>query len=95
MGRLFGTAGIRGRYLEKVHPELAYRLGLAVAFYIGGMGTATVGHDVRTTSPLLSQLAAAGLMAGGADAIYLEMVPTPVLAYSVPHTNSKSGIMVT
>jgi phosphoglucosamine mutase len=95
MGRLFGTAGIRGRYLEKVHPELAYRLGLAVAFYIGGIGTATVGHDVRTTSPLLSQLAAAGLMAGGVDAIYLEMVPTPVLAYSVPHTNSKSGIMVT
>ena len=95
MARLFGTAGIRGRYLEKVYPELAYRLGLAVAFYVGGIGTVTVGHDIRTTSPLLSQLAAAGLMAGGVDAIYLEMVPTPVLAYSVSHTGSKSGIMVT
>ena len=45
-----------------------------------------MGHDVRTTSPLLAQLAAAGLMAGGLDAVYLGMVPTPVLAYSVPHT---------
>lgn len=95
MAKLFGTAGIRGRYLEKVTPELAYKLGLAVAAYVGQWGSATVGHDVRTTSPLLAQLAAAGLMAGGLDAIYLGVAPTPVLAYSVPHTRSKAGIVVT
>ncbi|MEB3816439.1 MAG: phosphoglucomutase [Desulfurococcales archaeon] len=95
MGRLFGTAGIRGRYLEKVTPELAYKVGLAVASYVGQWGSATVGHDVRTTSPLLAQLAAAGLMAGGLDAIYLGVVPTPVLAYSVPHTRSRAGIVIT
>lgn len=95
MGRLFGTAGIRGPYLVKVTPELAYRVGLSVAAYVGGWGSATVGHDVRTTSPLLAQLAAAGLMAGGLDAIYLGVVPTPVLAYSVPHTRSRAGIIVT
>ncbi|MEB3851283.1 MAG: phosphopentomutase/phosphoglucosamine mutase [Desulfurococcales archaeon] len=95
MSRLFGTAGIRGGYLEKVTPELAYRVGLAVAFYVGQWGSATVGHDVRTTSPLLAQLVAAGLMAGGLDAIYLGLVPTPVLAYSVPHTRSRAGIVVT
>jgi len=95
LSRLFGTAGIRGGYLEKVTPELAYRVGLAVAFYVGQWGSATVGHDVRTTSPLLAQLVAAGLMAGGLDAIYLGLVPTPVLAYSVPHTRSRAGIVVT
>jgi phosphoglucosamine mutase len=95
LAKLFGTAGIRGRYLEKVTPELAYKLGLAVAAYVGQWGSATVGHDVRTTSPLLAQLAAAGLMAGGLDAIYLGIVPTPVLAYSVPHTRSRAGIVVT
>ena len=95
MTRLFGTAGIRGPYLEKVTPELAYRVGLAVAAYVGQWGSTTVGHDVRTTSPLLAQLAAAGLMAGGLDAIYLGIVPTPVLAYSVPHTRSRAGIVVT
>ncbi len=95
MGKLFGTAGIRGPYLTRVTPELAYRVGLAVASYVGGWGSATVGHDVRTTSPLLAQLAAAGLMAGGLDAVYLGMVPTPVLAYSVPHTRGRAGIIVT
>ncbi|MCE4621380.1 MAG: phosphoglucomutase [Desulfurococcales archaeon] len=95
MPRLFGTAGIRGRYLEKITPELAYRIGLSVAAYVGGWGSGTVGHDVRTTGPLLAQLAAAGMMAGGLDAIYLGLVPTPVLAYSVPHTRSRAGIIVT
>ncbi|MCE4600859.1 MAG: phosphopentomutase/phosphoglucosamine mutase [Desulfurococcales archaeon] len=95
MARLFGTAGIRGRYLEKITPELAYRVGLSVAAYVGGLGSATVGYDIRTTSPLLAQLVAAGLMAGGLDAIDTGLVPTPVLAYSVPETKSKAGVMVT
>ncbi len=95
MPRYFGTAGIRGRYLEKVTPELAYKVGLSVAAYVGGSGSATVGYDVRTTSPLLAQLAAAGLMAGGLDAVNLGLVPTPVLAYSVPKTRSRAGIMIT
>jgi len=93
--RYFGTAGIRGRYLEKVTPELAYKVGLSVAAYVGGEGSATIGYDVRTTSPLLAQLAAAGVMAGGLDAINLGLVPTPTLAYSVPHTKSRAGIMIT
>ncbi len=92
---LFGTAGIRGRYLEKVTPDLAFRVGLAIANYVGGEGTATVGHDVRTTSPLLAQMAAAGLMAGGLNSIFIGTVPTPILAYSVPRTNSRAGIMIT
>lgn len=95
MPRLFGTAGIRGRYLDTVTPELAYRVGLAVASYIGGQGSAVIGHDVRTTSPLLAQMAAAGLMAGGVDALYVGMAPTPVVAYSVPRSRSRAGIVIT
>ena len=95
MPRLFGTAGIRGRYLDTVTPELAYRVGLAVASYVGGQGSAVIGHDVRTTSPLLAQMAAAGLMAGGVDALYVGLAPTPVVAYSVPRSRSKAGIVIT
>ena len=95
MTRLFGTAGIRGWYLEKVKPGLAYDVGIAVAAHVGGRGTVTIGHDVRTTSPLLALSAGSGLMSGGVDAVFLGMVPTPVLAYSVPHTKSKAGIMIT
>ncbi|MCE4624295.1 MAG: phosphopentomutase/phosphoglucosamine mutase [Desulfurococcales archaeon] len=93
--RLFGTAGVRGPYLDKVTPELAYRIGLAVAYYVGGEGNAAMAHDTRTTSPLLAQVAAAGMMAGGLNAIFLGLAPTPVLAFSVPYTESKAGIMIT
>ncbi len=95
MPRLFGTAGIRGRYLEKVTPELAYKIGLSVAAYVGHEGSANVGYDIRTTSPLLAQLVAAGLMAGGLDAIDVGLVPTPVLAYSIPKVKSRAGVMIT
>lgn len=93
--RLFGTAGIRGRYLEKVRPGLAYDIGVSVAAHVGGRGTITIGHDVRTTSPLLALSAGSGVMSGGVNAVFLGLVPTPVLAYSVPHTKSKAGIMIT
>ncbi len=95
MVKLFGTAGVRGKYLEKITPELAYRFGLAIASYNRHRGSATIAYDVRTTSPLLAQLTAAGLMAGGLDAIVIGLAPTPVLAYSVPHTKSFAGIMIT
>ena len=95
MPRLFGTAGIRGRYLETVTPELAYKIGLVVAAYVGRQGSAVIGHDVRTTSPLLAHMAAAGLMAGGLDALYMGVAPTPIVAYSVPRSRSRAGVMVT
>ena len=93
--KLFGTAGIRGTYLEKIRPGLAYDVGLAVAAHVGERGTVTIGHDIRTTSPLLALSAGSGVMSGGVDAVFLGMVPTPVLAFSVPHTNSRAGIMIT
>ncbi|BAA81448.2 phospho-sugar mutase [Aeropyrum pernix K1] len=93
--RLFGTAGIRGRYLRKVTPLLAYQVGLALAGYVGSGGSIVVAHDVRTTSPLLASMAASGVMAGGVDAILVGQVPLPAASYSVVRSGSKSGIMVT
>ncbi len=93
--KLFGTAGIRGKYLELVTPQLAYSLGLAVSVFTGRKGTVTVGHDIRTTSPLLALSVASGLMSGGTDAVYIGMQPTPIVAYSSPKTHSKAGIVVT
>ncbi len=93
--RLFGTAGIRGAYLGKVSPHLAYRLGLAVAAYTGFRGRGVVGHDARLTSPILSRMVAAGLMAGGLDAMYIGLVPTPLTAYAARSLGANAGVMVT
>lgn len=94
--RFFGTAGIRGEYLSFVNHELAYGLGVAVSEHTrGSRKPVNVGWDTRTTSPLLALSTAAGLMAGGSDVVLLGLVPTPVLAYSVPKLGSKAGVMIT
>ena len=80
--RLFGTAGIRKKYPIELDPVLAYRLGLALADIVGGKGIGYVVHDTRTTGPLLSLALMSGLMAGGIDAGYIGIAPTPVAAYA-------------
>lgn len=93
--RLFGTAGIRGRYGKIVTPEIAYKVGLALATYIGNKGYATIAYDVRLTSPLLASMASSGLMAGGVNVINIGLAPTPVLAFSIPHLSVNGGIVIT
>ncbi len=80
--KLFGTAGIRKKYPDGVNPVLAYKLGLATAEIVGGKGAGYVVHDTRTTSPLLTLAFMSGLMAGGVDAGYIGLAPTPVAAYA-------------
>ncbi len=82
MPKLFGTAGIRKKYPDGVDPILAYRLGLAVSEIIGHTGTAYIVHDPRITSPTLTLSIMSGLMAGGLDAGYIGLAPTPVAAYA-------------
>ncbi len=82
MARLFGTAGIRKVYPSEVNGVLAYKLGLAVAEVIGGKGAGYVVHDTRITSPALALSFMSGLMAGGVDAGYVGIAPTPVAAYA-------------
>jgi len=93
--RLFGTSGIRGPYPSVVNPNLAYRIGLALARLLGGKGIVNVGYDVRSTSTLLALSLSAGLMAGGISVRALGLVPTPVLAYSVREYRASAGAMIT
>ncbi len=93
-GRLFGTAGIRGRYLSKITPELAFQVGAAVATYLNA-SKIVVGGDGRLTTPLLKLAASAGLMSAGSDVIDVGLVPLPVLAWSVRRYDCDGGIYVT
>lgn len=90
---LFGTAGIRKIYPDEVNPHLAYRLGLAVAEVVGG-GNGYLVHDTRITSPALSLAFMSGLMAGGMNAFYIGLAPTPIAAYA-SMWHGRLGVSVT
>lgn len=95
MGDLFGTFGIRGVVGEKVTPDLAYKLGLALATHLGGEGKVAVGYDPRTSSVMLEHAIVGGITSGGCDAVRLGMVPTPVLSFGTRHFSCDAGIMIT
>jgi len=91
--KLFGTAGIRGRLWEKVTPELALKVGMAVGTYTGGK-KAVLARDGRTSSVMLKTAMASGLMASGMDVLDAELIPTPTLAWATREYGD-SGIMIT
>ncbi len=74
----FGTDGIRGRALVEITPDLAYRLGRAVASVFST--PVFVGYDTRESSPQLALAVLAGLADGGATGINLGYFTTPGVA---------------
>lgn len=94
MGRLFGTAGIRGSYPEEVGPELAYGLGASVA-WVRRAGLIVVGGDGRLTTPILKAMASAGAMAVGADVVDAGLVPMPALPWAVVRLGADAGVYIT
>ncbi|NNN00274.1 MAG: phosphoglucosamine mutase [Acidimicrobiaceae bacterium] len=74
----FGTDGIRGRALVEITPDLAYRLGHAVAHVF--KTPVFVGYDTRESSPVLAAAVLAGLSDGGAQGVNLGYFTTPGVA---------------
>mgnify|MGYP000294122488 CR=1 FL=1 len=95
MTDLFGTFGIRGVTNEKVNPELAMKLGQALATHLDNEGKVAVGYDPRTSSEMIESAITSGLLSGGCDVLRLGMVPTPVLSFSTKNYSCDAGIMIT
>jgi len=91
--KLFGTAGIRMKYPTELAPELAYRVGLAIAS-LGISGSSYIVYDSRTTNHLFTYSIASGFMAGGVDVYVIGLAPTPVAAWAA-RENKAVGVSVT
>ncbi len=90
---LFGTSGIRGKFGEKITPDLVFRITAIFASTAKEQNLA-IGYDARPTSPFLAKIAEEATKSVGKNAILLGLCPTPTLAlytqrYSCP------GIMIT
>lgn len=98
MGRLFGTDGIRGIANRDLSVSLATQIGTALAMVLREQldhkPRVFVGKDTRASSDMLEAALAAGLCAGGADAVSLGVVPTPAVAYLTTRYAMDSGVMI-
>ncbi|MBS7608788.1 MAG: phosphoglucosamine mutase [Candidatus Bathyarchaeia archaeon] len=92
--RLFGTNGIRGIVNKELTPELTVKIGCAIGSFFQ-RGKLIVGHDARTSSPMLAKAVIAGLNATGCDVLFAGMAPTPALQYAVKNHKVDGGVVIT
>ncbi len=92
--KLFGTAGIRGRFGTKVTAGLVIQVSQAVAQIYSSEGI-LVGHDARTSSEALSQFATASLSLAGAKVHKIGLCTFPVIANLTLSTKHTVAIYIT
>jgi len=92
--RLFGTNGIRGVANKELTPEMVIKIGSAVGTFFEN-GILIVGHDARTSSPMMARAVIAGLNATGCDVLFAGMAPTPALQYAVKQHKTDGAVIIT
>jgi phosphoglucosamine mutase len=76
--RLFGTDGVRGPVGELLTPDLAVQLGRAAALQAEAeRPQILIIRDTRESGPMLEEALAAGIAAGGGEAMIGGVLPTP------------------
>ena len=88
---------IRGIVDKTLHIADAEALGRAFGTMVirAGGKRIMVGYDGRTHSPDFEAALVKGLVSTGVDAELIGLGPTPMLYFSVFHSNASAGIMVT
>jgi len=92
--RLFGTNGIRGVVGKDLTPDLAVKVGRAVAT-LWGRALVAVGRDTRASGPMVREAVVSGLLASGARVVDLGVLPSPALQYYVKERRLAGGVIVT
>ena len=91
---IFKAYDIRGVVPDELDAKLAYRIGRAVAHFIGA-GPIAVGRDARVHSPELTKSLVDGIRDEGLDVVDFGLVATPMLYFGVEAVSAAAGVMVT
>lgn len=91
----FGSYDVRGRIPDELNEDIVYDIGRAYVKLVEPDGPVAVGHDVRLSSPELSDALIRGLNDAGADAIDIGLVGTEIVYFASAQDGIGGGIMVT
>ena len=96
--KYFGTDGFRGKANEGLTVDHAFKIGRFIGWYYGARqdrkARVVIGKDTRRSSYMFESALVAGLVASGADAYMLHVIPTPGVCYEVIDGQFDCGIMV-
>jgi phosphomannomutase len=93
LDKVFKAYDIRGVYPDEIDEELAYAVGRA---FVGltGARTVAIGHDMRPSSPPMTDALTEGATSQGADVVRVGLCSTDML-YFVSGALGVAGIMLT
>jgi phosphoglucosamine mutase len=95
MRELFGTDGIRAKaHQYPLDRATMYALGEALAHRVGRGAKVLLGMDTRESGPEIARSLAAGMAAGGAQAVLVGVIPTPGIAYLCRTTDAAASISI-
>lgn len=106
LGKVFKAYDIRATYPRPLNEKLAWQIGYGTAKYLieeaeaGGyddpmMRHIVVGHDMRTSSPSLSDTLIQGMIDFGAHVIDVGLVDTPFIYFAINHLGCCGGVQTT
>ena len=97
--KYFGTDGFRGRANEGLNVDHAYKIGRFIGWYYGAKQACKariiIGKDTRRSSYMFESALVSGLVASGADAYMLHVIPTPGVSFEVVDGAFDCGVMIT
>lgn len=96
---MVGVSGIRGIVGKDLTPEIVARYAAAFGAWARTGGALrpriVLGRDARTSGPMFTQAAAAGLVSVGCDVIDIGLTTTPSAQLAVEHHRAAGGIILT
>ena len=99
---IFRGYDIRGIYGEDLYENVAYTIGRGYATYVKKKGytKCVIGHDVRSSSPTLSDALISGIIESGMDVIDIGLTTTPMFYFAQIKLSERKneilpGIMIT
>ncbi|MEW5248948.1 phosphohexomutase domain-containing protein [Microbulbifer sp. 2201CG32-9] len=90
----FKAYDLRGRVPDELNADVAYRVGRAFAQFLTARRV-VVGHDIRLTSPELTEALVEGLRDAGADVYHIGECGTEEVYFATFHGHFDGGICVT
>lgn len=90
----FKAYDIRGRVPDELNTDIAYRIGRAFTEYLNAKKI-VVGHDIRLTSPEITDALVDGITDAGADVIHIGQCGTEEIYFAAFHLEVDGGVCVT
>ena len=90
----FGSYDVRGIYPVTINQEIAYRVGRMYPILFEAKKI-SIGHDIRLSSPTLSDALARGLTESGCDVYDIGQCGTEMIYFTTGYKKLDGGIMIT